>query len=696
MSVTTMTATAWRGIAPSLPRLVPPPAWAHAGRTTLAALAALGIAYSLELNNPYSAAVTVLIVANPVHGMVLAKSVSRFVGTLAGALMAILLMGLFSQIPELFMLGLSLWMGLCTLGSTLLRNFRSYGTVLAGYTVVLIAMPGTDAPQTMFDLVTTRVSVVFIGIACSGIVAALLTSRSAVRGLDVGLRGAMRNIDNYVRLALNGSDGMRPLRRKLSDDVSKLDALVEFAATESAEVAPLRDTLRTALAAMLGVLTAAASLRDVLRRERPDGALARLIADSRDLLSEIDAGLDIAEPRAAAERLTTIHHRLFSLGTRVAAGLDPTRLRSLVVHDRLAELLDELRVALTGMIALQAGRPIDLAGDAAGSISHARRLAFHLDWRAGLINGARAMLAVWFAGAIWILSGWPYGWMMLVMVVPNAGLLALRDHPERDAVEFIKGCTAAAAMGWICLVYLLPMTDSFAGLCLVLGPCLFLAVMLANRAKTAFIGLGISVFFLTMLSPTNPMVYDASLYLNGALAMIGGAVLTMVVFRVILPSNPRGHVRAMVRTIRRDIEALLGNRRDITPSGWEARMHDRMLQMISRMRVADMRHEFLMRGGFASLRIGREIIRARRLLADFADDTLVTAAMAPSRQALGDLAKAPVAAVHALRGSADKLLALAVTERTGIAADLARAAASLLEIALLVGQNRRFFEAGRD
>jgi uncharacterized membrane protein YccC len=204
------------------------------------------------------------------------------------------------------------------------------------------------------------------------------------------------------------------------------------------------------------------------------------------------------------------------------------------------------------------------------------------------------------------------------------------------------------------------------------------------------------VFFLTMLSPTNPMVYDASLYLNGALAMIGGAVLTMVVFRVILPSNPRGHVRAMVRTIRRDIEALLGNRRDITPSGWEARMHDRMLQMISRMRVADMRHEFLMRGGFASLRIGREIIRARRLLADFADDTLVTAAMAPSRQALGDLAKAPVAAVHALRGSADKLLALAVTERTGIAADLARAAASLLEIALLVGQNRRFFEAGRD
>jgi len=705
MSSATTTAQR-RRIALSLPRLAPPPAWAHAGRTTLAALAALGIAYHLELNNPYSAAVTVLIVAHPVHGMVLAKSISRFLGTMAGALMAILLMGLFSQIPELFMLGLSLWMGLCTLGSTVLRNFRSYGTVLAGYTVVLIAMPGTDAPQTMFDLVTTRVSVVSIGIACSGIVAALLTSRSAVRGLHFGLRSAMHDINAYARLALSGDDSgcMLPLRRKLSDQISKLDALVEFAATESAEVAPLRDTLRAGLAAMLGVLAAAASLHDALRyaagsdNERADTDLTPLVADCLDLLSQIDLGLDIGEPRAAAERLTLLHHRLSTLGMRIAGELDPTDLPLLVAHDRLAELLDELRLGLAGMIALQAGRPIDLAEAMPGGISHPRRLAFHLDWRAGLINGIRATLAVWFAGAIWILSGWPYGWMMLVMVVPNAGLLALRDYPERDAVEFIKGCTAAAVMGWICLLYLLPMTDSFPGLCLVLGPCLFMAVMLANNPQTAFIGLGISVFFLTMLSPTNPMVYDAELYLNGALAMIGGAILTMVVFRLILPSDPRGHVRAMVRTIRGDIQALLSNRRASTPIGWEARMHDRMLQLISRMRVAEMRDEFLMRGGFASLRIGREIIRVRRLLAGFSDDTQITAAMAPSRDALHTLtmapSAAPSAAVHALRVSADRLLGLAVSERADIAADLGRVAASLLEIALLLGHNRRFFQTG--
>jgi hypothetical protein len=180
--------------------------------------------------------------------------------------------------------------------------------------------------------------------------------------------------------------------------------------------------------------------------------------------------------------------------------------------------------------------------------------------------------------------------------------------------------------------------------------------------------------------------------------MIGGAILTMVVFRLILPSDPRGHVRAMVRTIRGDIQALLSNRRASTPIGWEARMHDRMLQLISRMRVAEMRDEFLMRGGFASLRIGREIIRVRRLLAGFSDDTQITAAMAPSRDALHTLtmapSAAPSAAVHALRVSADRLLGLAVSERADIAADLGRVAASLLEIALLLGHNRRFFQTG--
>jgi len=686
-------------------RLVPPPSWRHAGRTTLAALAALGIAYALELDNPFSAAVTVMLVAHPVHGMVLAKSISRFIGTLAGAAVAVLLMGWFAQTPELFLLGLGLWMGLCCLGSTLLRNFRSYGTVLAGYTVVLIALPAADAPQQMFALVTSRVSDVTIGIVCSGLVAALLTSRSAVQGLNQKFCHGLAQVVAYARTALTSGDeaGLARLRPKLAADIAALDALVEFAATETAEVAPLRDSLRIALAAMLGALGAGASVQGALQRAEAAGRaedLQAVIAETLALLAELTQALASgAGSKGAGARLTDLYRRLLALAARIEAGLTPDNVPLLVAADRLAELLDELRIGLSGMIALAQGHPLVLGQDLPGTNFHPKSFGLHLDWRAGLINALRAALAVWLAGALWLLPAWPYGWNLIMVVVPNAGLLATRDHPEQDAVEFTKGCLLALVLGWISLIYLLPLADGFWSLCLVLAPFLFGGVLLSVLPKTIFIGVGLSVFYLTLLMPTNPMVYDASLYLNYALPTLAGAVLSMLVFRLLLPNDPRGHVRSVVRVMRRDLQALLTRPlaampAEAMPADWETRMHDRMLYLIARLRAAEMRHSGLIRGGFAALRVGREIIRARRLLLPLAGDRLVATAMAPARQDLQQLTRAPVRAIQGLRRSAKALLFLAATERPEQAAVLAQIAASLIEVALLLGQNRRFFQWG--
>ena len=127
--------------------LLAPGVWAHAARTAVAALLALWCAFALQLDTPYSAMTTVLIVSNPVQGMILAKSVYRLGGTLIGGIAGVALMALFAQAPVLFLLGFAAWLALCTAASTLLRGFRSYGAVLAGYTVALIAMPAVDHPE---------------------------------------------------------------------------------------------------------------------------------------------------------------------------------------------------------------------------------------------------------------------------------------------------------------------------------------------------------------------------------------------------------------------------------------------------------------------------------------------------------------------------------------------------------------------
>ena len=94
---------------------------------------------------------------------------------------------------------------------------------------------------------------------------------------------------------------------------------------------------------------------------------------------------------------------------------------------------------------------------------------------------------------------------------------------------------------------------------------------------------------------------------------------------------------------------------------------------------------------FVHTGMGRDILDGQ-VMEYVAGDALVASAMAPSRQALLQMATSPAAVVRALRRSADSLLDLAVTERAAVAPILARVAASLMEVAVLVGRNRRFFQ----
>ena len=64
----------------------------YVARSLLAAALALGVAYLLELESPYSAASTVLLVINLNQGAVIGKGMWRFIGTLIGMLAAFALM----------------------------------------------------------------------------------------------------------------------------------------------------------------------------------------------------------------------------------------------------------------------------------------------------------------------------------------------------------------------------------------------------------------------------------------------------------------------------------------------------------------------------------------------------------------------------------------------------------------------------
>src|SRR5215472_5073182 len=100
---------------------------------TAAVLGALFIAFALDLERPYWAMFTVFIIAKPISGAVRSKAVYRFVGTAAGAAMALILVPPLVQAPLLLCLAISGWVGVCLYFSLLDRTPRSYVLMLAGY-----------------------------------------------------------------------------------------------------------------------------------------------------------------------------------------------------------------------------------------------------------------------------------------------------------------------------------------------------------------------------------------------------------------------------------------------------------------------------------------------------------------------------------------------------------------------------------
>lgn len=79
---------------------------------TAATLAALLAAVILEVENPYWAAMTALIVIQPTRGLLFEKSFYRLVGTVAGSAAGLLLL-LHTTSPPILTLVLALWIAAC-------------------------------------------------------------------------------------------------------------------------------------------------------------------------------------------------------------------------------------------------------------------------------------------------------------------------------------------------------------------------------------------------------------------------------------------------------------------------------------------------------------------------------------------------------------------------------------------------------
>jgi uncharacterized membrane protein YccC len=669
---------------PLLPSF-PAKSWYHALSTLAAAMLALYVSFALELDSPGSSVVTVLIVSSPLPGMVLSKGVWRFIGTLVGIVISVVLIACFAQSPPAFILSLAIWLGLCTYVSSLLRYFRAYAAVLAGYTISLVALPAADNPNLIFDLATDRIAVVIVGILCTAAVKSLLVLNVGHLRLRPALEGALAATAEFAAQALDLEPGLPQRRRAVADRLSALDPLILAAANESAATAQQAPAVRLFVSILLSLVTLASSVRDALATMPTDGTVAAAIMPLRDMVRDLlrkQCGAAAFLSPTTADALADARLAAAALSGDLALATAPETLDVLALAARLEDMVEQLQFARTHLMGIVQGR----------TGRNVTPVSYHRDQRAAIINGLRAAIATLLAGAFWIATAWPSGTQMLAALLPVCALLGTSDYPEQASMAFTRGIALAGVLGVLCEFLLLAQVDGFPLLVVVFGPFVIVGSLYATLPKHTGSATAFLIFFPTVLNFHNPMQYDVAATLNSAFALFLGSACGVLVFHTVLPVNMPHAIRRLVRQMRADMRDLADRHRPtLSLIMWETTMLDRLSRLSTRLAASPDRPAVI-EGGIAAIHIGREMMRARLMLNRLTLSADAARSVDSAWRALHGLAVAPDVAAQATQAAALRLLAasgeeLPQDERSG----LMRAAAAHHEIALLLARHRAFF-----
>ncbi|MEG1680084.1 MAG: FUSC family protein, partial [Stenotrophomonas sp.] len=294
--------------------------WLFVLRTTVAFFLTGWLAMRLQLPQPGTAMMTTVIVMHRQSGMVLAKAFYRVLGTFVGAAGALLIVGLFPQQREPFLLLMALWIAGCTAGATLHRNFKSYAFVLAGYTAAIIALPVISThPGQVFDSAVARISEVLLGLLVTAVISDTLFPVRLRDTLRMAVNNQYENFLGFMRGALLGEvprERMEQAHLRVVRDAVALEDLRSSVIFEDGEARARSAHLQRFNQRFMAASTSFQSLHHLINRllRQPDPAAGQAL---QTLYQPLGAALQSSE-QSPAQLAEQIHEVRRSLATRAA------------------------------------------------------------------------------------------------------------------------------------------------------------------------------------------------------------------------------------------------------------------------------------------------------------------------------------------------------------------------------------------
>ncbi|MFL9626629.1 FUSC family protein [Aeromonas jandaei] len=509
--------------------------WRYALRNALAMCLSLWLAFVLQLDSPYWAMSSAAVVSFPTVGGVISKSLGRVVGSLMGAMAAVVITGLGISDPWLFSFLIALWLGLCTYISNHYQNNVSYAFALGGYTAAIIAFSCVNVadPHHIFDIAQARVSEVIIGILCGGLMMMILPSTSDSETLLDSLRKSQARLLEHAQLLWLGemTPEVRSSHEGLIGQILTMNVLRIQAVWSHHRLRRQNRLLNFLLHRQLRLISLISSQRRMLHNwpEQPAGIQALLAT----LLAEL------GKPECDKYRVA-----------RLLAPLMPTS-----EHDyRLRTFLLRLRHFCWSYLECQRwlerlARYDDQEWPAP---PHHSSLTSHTDTLEAAYNGGRTFLCVLLGCTFWINSQWDAGSSALTMLSICCVLYSATPAPAQGANTMLRAILLLSLICFAVKFGLMIRIDDFWIFCLLLFPAL-LTMQLCKQQQVRQAGLWGQMIVLlgSFLAITNPPSYDYQQFINSSLAQMLGVMSAALAFQLLRPSSDRRKSRRIIRSLRR-------------------------------------------------------------------------------------------------------------------------------------------------
>ncbi|TIP06686.1 MAG: FUSC family protein [Mesorhizobium sp.] len=591
--------------------------WIFALRTVSAGLIALLAAYALKLDHPQWAMMTVFIVAQPVAGMVLAKGFYRLLGTLAGGLAAIGITSLSGANPWLLVTLLALWIGICTLVSSLLRNPEAYGAALAGYTAMIISLPALGQPIVVVDLAIARCAEIVLGIVCAGVTSRLILPKLAADAIISRLKRSILDLAEYAGGAFSDGDpaSLAALQRKLITDAQTLAEMRTYARLEAPSFAPRAHPVRRTIGQLLWALSAARTLHS--HRAPKNAALIPMRRDLKAFVGELaaapgaldDTGPWMARLDAIATKAREVPALPDDAGTNNAAEDKVGTITRLTIAGDFAEALKQV---LDGLDALRS--PVSRKSNERSQPA----LVVHRDYQAAWRNAVRAALATLLVAVFWLTTKWSEAAGTVILVAVVSSLFATRPDPVQSAWGFFTGTLIALPFAFLIGQVALPALPGFGWFTLFVVPILVPAALGMANPRHVGVATAFAINFLAFLSPHQQMTYDPGPFFAGSASILVGILIAIGVFILVLPADPWVTVERISQAMREDLARLCLHERIPRRSAFESIAYDRINQLMPQVQRTGRRGDPILGGSIAAVTVGLEVLRLRHAQLDSA------------------------------------------------------------------------------